>query len=68
MNVTLESVQLMMQLLAQAQLIGEIIARAQAQGRDVNAQELEQLVRADDEARKRLQDAIDAARRAGEPP
>lgn len=52
---------LMLQLLTQAQALGQIIAKAQAEGRDLTAEEVDGLVGADNAARIRLQAAIAAA-------
>jgi len=60
MNAAL-AVQLLIQLLAQAQSIGAIIAKAHTEGRDLTNAEVDDLVGADNAARLRLQAAIAAA-------
>ena len=56
----LVATQLLLQLLTQAQSIGALISKAQSEGRDVTAEELDGLKSADDAARKALQDTIEA--------
>lgn len=55
--------QLLLQLMQQAQAIGEVIARAQREGRDVSSTELEALKQKDDLEKARLDELIEAARR-----
>ncbi len=56
------AVTLLLGLLDRATQIGALISKAQAEKRDITAAELDQLVAADDAARKQLQDAIDKAK------
>jgi hypothetical protein len=58
----LTALQLLDGLLARAGQVSTLIKSAQQQGRDVTQEELDRLVAADDVARKRLTDAIAAAR------
>lgn len=62
MNNALILVQLLTQGLTQLQGYGALLAKAHAEGRDVTDEELDGLVAADDAAKKRLQDLIDAKR------
>lgn len=54
------AIQLLTQLLTQAQGLSTVLSKAHAECRDVTAEELDALASADDIARKRLQDLIDA--------
>lgn len=54
--------QLLISLLGQANGITELLQRAQSEGRDVTEAELDTLAAKDDDARLRLQDAINAAK------
>lgn len=54
------AIQLLTQLLTQAQGLSAVLSKAHAEGRDVTNEELDALASADDIARKRLQDLIDA--------
>lgn len=51
--------QLLNQLVAQAQSIGLLLSKAQSEGRDITQAELDMLFANDDEARARLQSLID---------
>jgi hypothetical protein len=53
-------VQLLTQGLTQLQGYGALLAKAHSEGRDVTDAELDECVAADDIAKKRLQDLIDA--------
>lgn len=55
---SLLATELLLKLLTQAQAIGGIIAKAQAEGRDVTAAELNTLRAADDAAKDRLDELI----------
>ena len=50
--------ELLLKLLMQAQAIGGVIAKAQSEGRDVTAAELDALKAADDAAKAKLDDLI----------
>jgi hypothetical protein len=50
--------ELLLKLLVQAQAIGGVIAKAQAEGRDVTAAELDTLKAADDAAKAKLDSMI----------
>lgn len=52
--------QLLLEITKQAQGFAGLLAKAQAEGRDVTDEELNSLVSADDAARARLQALIDA--------
>lgn len=56
------AIQLLLGLLDRATQIGALISKAQAEKRDITPAELDQLVAADDAAKKALQDAIDKAK------
>lgn len=59
MNAAL-AVQLLIQLLGQADQIAKLLQLAKSEGRDVTGAELDALVGQDEAAKKALQDAIDA--------
>jgi hypothetical protein len=61
MNAAL-AIQLLLSLLDRAGQIGALINTAQSQGRDITKEELDALASADDDARAKLQAAIDAAK------
>ena len=65
MDKTLTLVTLMLGLLDQAAKIGNLIAKARAEGRDVTTDELDALALEDATARQQLVDAIAAGRAAG---
>ncbi len=54
------AIQLLTQLLTQAQALSGVLTKAHEEGRDVTPEELDALRAADDASRKRLQDLIDA--------
>jgi hypothetical protein len=56
------AIQLLIGLLAQANQLGLLIAKAQAEGRDITDAELDGLAAGDDLARARLQAEIDRLR------
>jgi hypothetical protein len=56
------AIQLLISLLDRAGQIGTLLNRAAAEKRDVTTAELDALAVADDDARARLQDAIDKAK------
>lgn len=62
-----EAMQLFMHLLAQAQAVGQIVMRSQLEKRAITTDEWDTILRADDDARQRLQEAIDAVRRSVPP-
>jgi hypothetical protein len=57
--------QLLTQLIGQADAIGKLLAQAHGEGRDISTAELDALFANDDAARARLQAAIDAAKGGG---
>lgn len=59
------AITLLLGLLDKATQIGALITKAQKEGRDITSAELKQLVAADDEARKLLNDAIANAKAQG---
>lgn len=56
---TAQALQLLISLLNQGAALGALIRKAQQEGRDITAFELDQLAEGDDAARARLQAAID---------
>ena len=58
------ALQLLIQLLAQADAISRLIQTARNEGRDISEAEIDNLVMADDAARQALLDAIARARAA----
>lgn len=67
MNIEI-AMQLILALLNRMAQIGAMIAKARAEGRDISDAELDGLRAADDTAKLKLQQHIDAARSAGAAP
>lgn len=63
MNNALVAINLLLELLAKAETVSQVIRAAQAEGRDVSAAELDMVAAGDDAARQALADAIAAAKR-----
>lgn len=62
MGNALVAVDLLIGLLDRATVISDLIRKAQSEGRDITAAELDQLAKEDDTARAALQAAIDKAK------
>ena len=62
---TLAAIDLVLALITRAQQISVLVAQAQSEGRDLSAEEWSEVIKADDQARTALTDAIAKAKSEG---